>query len=97
MGERGQLRNNKKSKKRDVPKPDDGLSLLAEINAELRKSLEYLKAEREIYAATPGNNQEVIRISKALASIARELQPTERQADKVDPRKLFQDFMDGSG
>ena len=95
MGERGQLRNSKT--KKDCPKPDDRSVLLDEIDAELRKSIQYLKEEREIYAATPGNNQEVIRISKALASIARELQPAERQADKVDPRKLFQSFMDGSG
>ncbi len=91
MGARGQSRNSKRSK---APPKKPALSLIEEIHEELRKSLTYLKAEREIYAATPGNNQDIIRISKALASIARELQPQERPADKVDPRRIFQSFME---
>ena len=76
MGERGRVRNSKK------PRVSRARKVSIEKRAEelLEKAISYLEREYEIYAASPGNHQEIIRISKALETFTRQVRKEDRSS-----------------
>ena len=90
MGERGRARNSKK------PRAPRGKKASVERRAEelLEKAISYLEREYEIYAASPGNHQEIIRISKALETFTRQVRKEDRSTGPSAKDKFLATFME---
>lgn len=89
MGARGQSRNSKKPRPSRAKKP----SVEARAEILLEKAIEYLETEYDIYAASPGNHQEIIRIAKALAAFTGQMGKEDRPTGPSAKDSFIATFM----
>jgi len=89
MAERGRARNSKRPRASQAKKA----SVTQRAEDLLEKAISYLEREYEIYAASPGNHQEIIRIAKALETFTRQVGKGDGPTGPSPKDKFLQAFL----